>query len=124
MINLLDTLWATLRFGWGVKYEWLPGDWYGRKVELLLMRYGIRTYNRQMTNKQRTAPYGLHVRAQQAGWAEYLLQRAGVPVITPMRYGVVRPGAMPRAWGVRAKPVGIVGWLLDLMWAETKKETR
>lgn len=114
-----DTL-CILRYGAGVKITWSSGtDWAGGDVEMLLRSYGVRVWNRQYARKKGVDDYGLHVRPQQARWAEYVLRKAGCPLTSPLISEAnrhVQPGgAMPRAWGVPAKPVGFVGRMVDFL---------
>lgn len=67
----------------------------GHDIENILRRYGIRTWGREPSA---TDDMAFLVRSRQAAWAEYLLKRAGVPVLSsisesdaPLRHG----GTMP-----------------------------
>ncbi|MDE3088496.1 MAG: hypothetical protein KGJ80_03815 [Chloroflexota bacterium] len=57
---------------------WVQRDagWNGFEVEALLMRHGVRIWGRGFIGEQ----IFFRVKKRQAGWAEYLLLRRGVPV--------------------------------------------
>ena len=119
LIRWADDLLCTLRYGRGVKLAWAkaPG-WSGARVEMLLRQYGVRVYRRQYAYREGDE-YGVHVLPQQAQWAEYVLRKAGCPLTSPLVNEAnrrVQPGgAMPRAWGVPAKPVGLAGRVADFL---------
>ncbi len=52
-----------------------PG-WSGQDVEDVLQHYGVKVYGRRLGGKTAS----VSVTAKQKVWAEYLLQRAGVPL--------------------------------------------
>jgi len=80
--------------------------WAGIQVERLLASYGVRIFDRSFTKDV----LRFRVAARQHEWADYLLRRAGVPVVTPppsetnaqvcQRYA---PGAMPTPWSKRPR---------------------
>lgn len=117
-IKWFDDFLCLLRWGPGVKLTWaaIPG-WPGGKVERILRQYGVRAYRRQYSVNG--SDYGLHVLPQQAAWAEYLLRRAGCPLTSPLvsqaNHSVQPGGAMPKAWGVPARPVGFAGRVIDFL---------
>ena len=119
-MNWLDLLDA---FNWLDRAEWLAmalryGD-LGRTVkiehadgqtgaghEALLKRYGVVIYGRRVTSKHLV----FRVKTKQAQWAEYLLLRAGAPVVTTFDHrnaawaGRHPTGSMPPAWRDRRRP--------------------
>ena len=115
IIKWLDDLVALLANGRGHKLEWCKSSgWSGSRVERVLRRYGIRVYCRDYGHGRDTL--GCRVRSQQAAWADYLLRRAGCPLLSrPLSGTGAKPGPMPRAWGVPARPVGLAGRIVD-MW--------
>lgn len=109
-IKWLDDLGAVLRYGPGVKIAWVFGPaWPGLAVESVLLRYGVRVLRRDYGHGKQTA--GVYVPKDQAAWADWLLRRAGCPVVSPA-LSAVEAGAMPAAWGVPARPVGLAGALV------------
>lgn len=77
----LDGLISRIRYGNGVRLEWISSAyWTGGRVVKLLTSYGIRPYafGSPWRNQDRRS---LRVRKAQAGWAEYILLRAGVPLV-------------------------------------------
>lgn len=104
----LDALLKMLRYGRGVQLVWGRGC-NGQKVEQLLHRYGIPTYDQRGPNKR--GERSVRVPAQQARWAEYLCIKAGVPLlvqIDPANRNVVQ-GKLPPDWGKPAPWAGFVG---------------
>lgn len=90
----------------------------GRDVEYMLRRYGIRIWDRKRP-EPRTRSFLVNVR--QAVWAEYLMCRAGVPLLSPildernLEYmNAHEPGTMPTPWskGIGAK--GIMDVIADV----------
>lgn len=80
--------------------------WAGIQVERLLASYGVRIFDRSFDEET----LRFRVAARQYEWADYLLRRAGVPVVTPppsetnalvwQRYA---PGTMPTPWSKRPR---------------------
>ena len=89
----------------------------GGRVEKILRQYGIRAYRRQYSING--SDYGVHVLPQQSAWAEYVLRKAGCPLTSPLisesNRHVQPGGAMPKAWGVPAKSVGLAGRVVDFL---------
>ena len=117
-IKWIDDLLCLLRWGPGVKLTWANvSGWPGGRVEKILRRYGVRVYRRQYSVNG--SDYGVHVLPQQAVWAEYLLRNAGCPLTSPLisesNRHVRAGGAMPKPWGVPAKPVGFAGRVIDFL---------
>jgi hypothetical protein len=95
------------------------GDFSGVDAEMLLRQYGIRVWGREANDEE----IAILVKRKQAVWAEYILCRAGVPLICPLldpRNAAYRqrhaPGAMPTPWtekGVAPHTIidHIVDWL-------------
>lgn len=122
-IWLIDDLIASSKYGRGVKIEWARGGRPGADAERLLRAYGVRVWGRQISYKG-DQPWGVRVRANQAGFADALMNAAGFPVLTPDR-GKRRsmPYLPRRAWGVPAKPVGLAGTFVKWMGGEFSQAT-
>lgn len=119
---LFDKLRSMARYGVGVRFVVASAT--AVQIALrTLKRYGIRTYGYtfMLGNSEER---GFRVRKEQAQWAEYLLLRAGVPLVErphhPANANVQPDGAMPQAWS-KTKPkasapsVGFAGAVLDLL---------
>lgn len=108
-ITPLDTLFGVARHGRMHRFTFMttsdyPGTY---KVEKLLRRYGIRVWGRTMTKGSRS----FLVKRSQAVWAEYVLCRAGVPLLSPLLdprnalYSDQHPDAsMPVPWTEKGVP--------------------
>lgn len=108
-IHVLDRWLAMLRHGRGVLFV-VPTAAAVRQTMQVLRKYGVKTYGFEYRSDPRERAF--RVRREQAAWAAYLLARAGVPVLRGPRVNTA-PGAMPAAWGVPARPVGLFGALVD-----------
>jgi hypothetical protein len=53
--------------------------WSGIEMERLLQRHGVKIWDRDFTHDCLT----FRVKRRQANWAEYLLRRRGIPVVSP-----------------------------------------
>jgi hypothetical protein len=73
----IDALLAMLRYGRGVELRW--GNMAGRVVEETLHRYGVPTYDQRVHPRNVRS---VRVPASQGRWAEYVLKRRGVPLLT------------------------------------------
>ena len=77
----------------------------GNEYEALLKRYHVVVYGRRATSKYLI----FQVKTKQAKWAEYLLLRAGAPVVTTFDHRNVKwagrhaPGKLPPAWQDRGR---------------------
>ena len=113
-LKWIDDALALLTNGPGHKLERdQSSGWAGGRVERILREYGVRVYRRDYGHGRDTL--GCHVRKRQAAWADYLLRRAGCPLLSrPLSGTGAKPGPMPRAWGVPARPVGLAGWIVEL----------
>jgi len=79
--------------------------WSGTDLEQLLRRYGISTWGRMIINDC----FVFSVRQSQARWAEYVLQRAGLPIMNGRvraRNGATRQSAQGSATNKPARPGG------------------
>lgn len=95
----------------------------GVEIEMLLRRYGIRIWGREIEDEDEVA---FLVKQRQAVWAEYILCRAGVPLTSTLldpRNEQYRqhhaPGAMPTPWsndgiGAHSFVDHVVDWLVRL----------
>ena len=84
-------------------------SWSGNNIEQFLRRYGVIVWGRRVTSDQ----YIFTVKGRQANWAEYLLQRRGIPVegrSHTAKNAVYAqshmPGDQPPAWADRDKKRG------------------
>lgn len=90
----------------------------GAKMEYILRQYGIKCYAREMADDRFL---GLSVSDRQARWAEYILESAGVPLLTETvdgrnaGYAARRRGSMPTPWGVPVGPGDWLGRLVDVL---------
>lgn len=67
------------------QFIWPLDDRAGMDAEALLEKYGIRVVYRHVPKSLRDGePVGLCVPNHQAKWAEYILCRAGYPLLTPL----------------------------------------
>lgn len=81
LINWAEGLWAKYTFGGTHSFRIeRDGGWTSYEAENLLRRYGILVYGRVVKEDY----VGFSVAVAQANYAEYLLLRAGVPVITKL----------------------------------------
>jgi len=91
----------------------VPDDtgWSGREIERLLKRHGVHVWGLMIVDGM----IMLTVRQTQARWAQYLLQRAGIPIA----YGLIdvtapRPPAAPEKPQPPALTDRIDAWLAKL----------
>lgn len=87
----------------------VPRDcgWSGIEIERLLRRHGVKIWGRGFTPKT----LRFYVKRRQANWAEYLLFRRGIPVVSRLfnpanvEYGERHaPGSEPPTSGRRRQP--------------------
>jgi hypothetical protein len=97
---------------------YVPRDcgWSGIEMERLLKRHGVKVWDRGFTRECLT----FRVKRRQANWAEYLLRRKGIPVLSrpfnPLNEEYARrhaPGSEPPTGKQRSKPRR--GFLDDLI---------
>lgn len=111
----LDSLLAVLRNGLGCKLRWVVAStWTGGRVVKLLQAYGITTY--APGSPLRDPDHrSIRVPKQQARWAEYVLLRAGCPLVErprdPGNKNITERPNDPYApsWGAPARGVGLFG---------------
>ncbi len=125
IINQLDEWYAQFVYGPLHRFAFAANaGMTGTQVELLLRQYGIRIWGREMHDPTERA---FKVRRSQAVWAEYLLCRSGVPLLTPLldarnaayQAQHAAADAMPVPWsksGIGAhsfvdRAVDLVAWL-------------
>lgn len=81
IISPLDTLFGVARHGKMHRFTFdVSSGFTGYNVEKLLRRYGVRVWGRKVSGTQRS----FLVKRSQAVWAEYVLCRAGVPLLSPL----------------------------------------
>lgn len=85
-----------------VRYHDRGGNHTRAEVEALLRKYHIAVYGRTHDSQN------MHflVKKRQAGWAEYIMQQAGVALVggaTGRNKTSKKPGKLPLAWGDRPK---------------------
>jgi hypothetical protein len=110
-LHILDRWLAMFRLGRGVRFV-VPTATAVVQTMKILRQYGIKTYGFEYTADPSERAF--RVRREQAQWAAYLLARADVPVLRGPQV-TAKPGPMPRAWGVPAKPVGLLGHVVDFL---------
>ena len=101
--------------GW-VRIEFLRNaGWSGYEVEKELKRFSIpihgRGFTREKTEEYPEGTLFCYVKKEQARWAEYILQRARVPVLTVIdarnaTWAELHDGPVPQ-WDGKASRVGI-----------------
>ena len=108
-VNVIDRLGGlilSLRHGGAHTFRFDRTTTTGADVERILRRYKIRVFGRRITSKHAM----LSVPSKQAAWAEYLLLRAGAPVVTRFdarnaAWAARHPaGQLPPAWKDRRRP--------------------
>lgn len=119
IINPLDGLWGRTHHGPMHRFAFAAGTGVtGNQVEKLLRTYGIRIWGREMSNPDERA---FLVKRSQAVWAEYVMCRAGIPLIGPLldqRNAVYAAehiqDAMPEPWDRRGiRPTSLVDRAID-----------
>ena len=99
--------------GW-VRIEFLRNaGWSGYEVEKELRRFSIPIHGRGFTRKSKEYPQGTlfcYVKRKQARWAEYILRRARVPVLTVVdarnvTWAELHDGPVPQ-WDGKASRAG------------------
>jgi hypothetical protein len=81
--------------------EFRRGEWSGLEVEKLLARHGVKVFDRGMATSDTLY---FRVKRRQLGWAEYLLARAGVPILTAHNPRLIAAGRRARANGLGEPP--------------------
>jgi hypothetical protein len=98
----------------GPSYTFLvPEDsgWSGREIQGMLKRHGVRVWGLMIVNRTLM----LSVRQAQARWAQYLLQRYGVPVENPLVGSHRNPQRVTSANATSSvKPGSPTHWMDDL----------
>ena len=61
--------------------------WSARQIEKMLRDHGVRTWGLMIVNDQ----IMITMRRSQARWADYLVQREGLPLLNPLTNGPVQP---------------------------------
>jgi len=101
--------------GW-TRLEFLRNaGWSGYEVEKELKRFSIPIHGRGFTRKSKEYPQGTlfcYVKREQARWAEYILRRARVPVLTVIdarnvTWAELHDGPVA-AWSGKASRAGVV----------------
>ncbi len=124
-IDPIDGWFGHLLHGSMHRFSFLrDGGFTGAQVEMLLRRYGIRIWGRELEDPTELA---FLVKQKQAIWAEYLLCRAGVPLTSALldpRNEQYRQrhaaGSMPPPWskqgiGPHSLVDHVVDWLNRLL---------
>ncbi|MFO7633343.1 MAG: hypothetical protein R6W76_12425 [Caldilinea sp.] len=120
IISPIDTLFGVAHHGKMHRFAFdVNSGFNGYRVEKLLRRYGVRVWGRKVSGSKRS----FLVKRSQAVWAEYILCRAGVPLLNPLldprnaHYPDQHPDeSMPEPWteqGVR--PISFVDHLGEWM---------
>ena len=93
-------------------------NWAGLQAEQLLLKFGVRIYNR---NFDKDHLY-FHVPAHQANWAEYILQRYSAPLTStynPNNQAARASGPIP-SWRRPLQPDGLLDKICDLLYPGDK----
>ncbi len=110
IIDGLDWLVGRIFHGEMHKFYFDSVGFSGMQVEAILRQYHIRIWGRDMTNPKML---GFTVKKSQAVFAEYILCRVGIPVlsklIVPSHYDLMMRsmatgGSLPPAWGKADRP--------------------
>lgn len=117
LIDRADGVIGNVRYGAHHQFHIpLDGAWTGGACEELLARHGVRIWDRGLTSDT----VFFSVKAEQANWAEYLLKRRGIPVVSapvnPQNDTYAQwyaPGDEPPNWQRKAKPKP--SWAGDLL---------
>lgn len=117
-INQLDGLFAAIRYGGTHRFSFETSNgWLFYRVEVLLRRYHIPVYGREIVNDGEQA---LQVRQRQAVWAEYILMSAGCPLTcalldprNDLPSGKTRP--LPKPWTTGSGATTGIGHIMDFM---------
>lgn len=118
IINWIDGLLGKMTYGDTVRFEAsIQTGWRGVDIESFLSTYGISVTGREIVNGESIA---FCINHRQAGWADYLLRMAGVPLLSkPLserNAAIPREGGqLPRAWGVPAKPKTFVDRIVRVL---------
>lgn len=131
IINWIDGLLGKVTYGETIRFEMSrQAGWRGVDVESFLSSYGISVTGREICGDDSLA---FCVNHRQAGWADYLLRMAGVPLLSkPLsdrNAAIPREGGkLPKPWGAPTKPktfvdhtVRAMAWFLDA-WEGEKDE--
>lgn len=88
-------------------------------VESVLRRYRISCYGRSMCIRNGNEFRSFHVNARQARWAEYVMLRAGVPLvgglIDPRNAAAADKEELPPQWQEGKATTTPIEWLTDVM---------
>lgn len=108
VVNRLDELFGDIRYGEHHRF-FIPCScgWTGWEIEQLLRRHGVVIWGRGFTLDD---DLYFNVRRRQANWAEYLLRRRGIPVVSQLfnpkndEYAERHaPGSEPPMWQWHSK---------------------
>jgi hypothetical protein len=108
ILSPLDAAFGRLQYGQMHRFSFYATSTYnGYRVEKLLRRYGIRIWGRSVDGELRS----FLVKRRQAVWAEYILCRAGVPLVSELldprngQYPDQHPvDSMPIPWTEKGVP--------------------
>ena len=125
-VEWLDRMWGEWLHGPLREFElYRPAALSGERAEGMRQRYHVPVYGRTVGYSrqwQKGQPHdlvGLHVPVSQARWAEYLLLRADMGVVSPLfdkSNAKVKPGPMPPPWTKKgARPRTVSGWMVVMM---------
>ncbi len=82
LVDRADEIVGTVIFGPAhCFYIKRAGSWTGHDVEMLLTRHGVRIWGRGFTPGAQGTLY-FSVKVKQSNWAEYVMMRCGVPLVS------------------------------------------
>ena len=114
IISPIDALFARTRHGKMHRFVFVPASGFNAyRVEKILRQYGIRVWGRKIEAGDNRS---FLVKEAQAVWAEYVMCRAGVPLVSPLldernaQYPDLHPeGSAPVPWTEQG--IGAVGMI-------------
>lgn len=88
--------------------------WSGADIEKLLKRHGVKLWDRNFTD----GSLSFRVKRVQAGWAEYLLSRNGIPTLSKPFYerNASYSPAQSTAPAERKRSGGVLTEIFDALW--------
>lgn len=121
ILSPIDELLARTQYGRMHRFTFCPtSEFNAYRVEKLLRRYGVRVWGRKIVDGSMRS---FVVKERQAVWAEYVMCRAGVPLVDELldprnaQYPERHPEAsMPTPWTERGIPaISFIDHLGDLL---------
>ena len=96
------------------RFEVAWTDYNGAQIEHFLRGYGVRVWNREVSDDEGDEWFSFHVRESQATWATALLLTIGVTILVGEVEGVKPMAELPRtSWDSTAPAMGLFGLLVE-----------